>query len=457
MPSLPPGVVIADPACLDFVFRHEGVFEKGAFFTGRSRDLFGAGIINVDGEAWRLQRKAGLRFLGVGNLAVLTGVLLPRLLARSVEVLGRKGPAAAAVAAAAEEEGRTAAVVVDLQEVVHGITTQLMGRMAYGMDMQTGDDFTEAFEYASGATAERFQNPLWFVTEVFTGAKLRRSIRTIKDYGRSIVTRAIAERDSTGKHAPDGEQQGEDGKTDQMSGSLINSLLDSIKDETLVADSALNYLSAGRDTVAQALTWTFYLLMRHRHVEDRVRREVENVRRQEDPGRGSSVLAPEHMTPAKLPYTTAVFYESLRLYPPIPFEIKQAQQDTCLPDGTFLPKSSIVLWCAWAMNRSTLTWGEDADEFRPERWLENGQLVSRSAGEFPVFNGGARLCLGKKMAELVAVQVIATWSAQFYFRPAYKGERVSKSSLTLPMVDGLPVFVRRLGLEDESSPPSTVD
>lgn len=438
MPSLPPGVVIADPACLDFVFRHEGVFEKGAFFTGRSHDLFGAGIINVDGELWRVQRKAGLRFLGVSNLAILTDVMLPRLLARTVADLGRRA-----------DDDVVAAVPVDLQDVVHGITTQLMGRMAYGMDMQTGDDFTEAFEYASGATAERFQNPLWFVTELVTGAKLRRSIRIIKDYGKTIVALAIAERrEKVGNSVQEGDARvvAEAGK---MSGSLINSLLDSIKDESLVADSALNYLSAGRDTVAQALTWTFYMLLKHRNVEDRVRREVQDMKRRNDNDPADSVLEPDQMTPTILPYVTAVFYETLRLYPPIPFEIKQAQQDTCLPDGTFLPRSSIVLWCAWAMNRSTLTWGEDADEFRPERWLDDGQFVSRSAAEFPVFNGGSRLCLGKKMAELVAVQVIATWSTHFRFHPAYEGERVSKSSLTLPMVGGLPVFVKRLDSNDE--------
>jgi cytochrome P450 len=426
VPSLPPGVIIADPANLDFVFRHEGIFEKGAFFTDRSRDLFGNGIINVDGDLWKRQRKAGLQFLSASNLKVLTDVVLPRLLRESVGYLE------------ARADGVT---VVDVQDVVHDITTQLMGKMAYGMEMHTGDAFTEAFEYSSGATAERFQNPLWFITELVTGKRLRRSIRIIKDYGRAIVARAMAERHSTGKsHQSNGD--GARG-SENMSGSLIHSLLDLIGDETLVADSALNYLSAGRDTVAQALTWTFYLLMKHSSPADKVRVEARGRDGDGVMYQGDTVLEPEQMTPTKLPYIMAVFYESLRLHPPIPFEIKQAQQDTTLPDGTFLPKTSIVFWSPWAMNRSTLTWGDDAEEFRPERWLAEGQLVNRSAAEFPVFNGGSRLCLGKKMAELIAVQVIATWSNLFEFVPAYEGVRVSRSSLTLPMDGGLPVFVKR--------------
>lgn len=98
------------------------------------------------------------------------------------------------------------------------------------------------------------------------------------------------------------------------------------------------------------------------------------------------------------------------------------------------------------MNRSHLTWGADAASFRPERWLlgpGGGGLLTKPAAEFPVFNGGARLCLGKSMAALIAVQIIAAVVWTFDFVPAYEGrERRSKSSLTLPMEGGLPVFVK---------------
>ncbi|KAF7543032.1 hypothetical protein G7046_g10071 [Stylonectria norvegica] len=413
VPSLPHGVIITDPRNLDFVFKHEGIFEKGAFFKARSWDLFGHGIINVDGDLWRLQRKAGLQFLSAANLRVLTGVALPAYVTQSVEFLARRADAAE---------------VVDLQAVVHEVTTQLMGRMAYNMEMHAGDDFTRAFEYASGATAERFQNPLWFLTELLAGAKMRRALATVKAYGQRIVASAVADR--TAVKAPSGS------KVDDISGSLVQSLLDSIGDEKLVADAALNYLSAGRDTVAQALTWVFYLLIKNPRVAEELQRTLQHITAGAD-------ADPETLTPSALPYATAIFYESLRLYPPVPFEIKQAQQDTHLPDGTFLPRSSIVVWCPWAMNRSRETWGPDADVFQPERWLVDGAVVSRSAAEFPVFNGGSRLCLGKRMAEVMAVQVIARLAKAFDFEPAFEGERVSRSSLTLPMEGGLPVYVRR--------------
>ncbi|OTA91869.1 hypothetical protein M434DRAFT_12745 [Hypoxylon sp. CO27-5] len=430
VPTLPPGVVINDPKNLDYVFKNEGVFSKGDLFKRLSWDLFGNGIINVDGELWRAQRKAGLAFLNASNLRVLTDIALPKYLSLSVNHLQAQA-----------HEGS----VVDLQNVFHEITSQLMGKMAYNMEMHADDDFTLAFDYASGLTTERFQNPLWFITELFTGFRFRRALHTIQTFGHKIVDSAV--------NVPNNKDQNpksNSDRLDEVSGSLIQSLLEVFGDNRkIVSDAALNYLSAGRDTVAQALTWCMYLLMQHRFVAGKIRSEVqallENIEDPLlDPGNGNDRKVNSAVfTPASLPYTMATFYETLRLYPPIPFEIKECKKATTLPDGTFLPEKSIVFWCTWAMNRSKIGWGDDADSFRPERWLtEDGKLITKSAAEFPVFNGGPRLCLGKRMAELLAVQVITTMVSLFDFMPHYEGERVSKSSLTLPMKDGLPCLVR---------------
>ncbi|KAK5661900.1 hypothetical protein OQA88_10009 [Cercophora sp. LCS_1] len=422
VPTLPPGVLIHDPKNLEYVFKHEGIFTKGMFVKGRSWDLFGNGIINADGDFWKTQRKAGLSFLNTANLRVLTEVALPQYLHESIRYLK-------------SQDG-----IVDLQHVFHEITTQLMGKMAYNMEMHADDEFSKSFDFASGGTAERFQNPLWPVTEIFLGAKLRRSIKIVKNFGRRIVASAVQEREA--QKGDDSFSAGDESKLDQVSGSLIHSLLDAIPNEEMVADAALTYLSAGRDTTGQALTWTFYLLMRHRYVAAKIRHEVQTLFDEKDLPSSLEHFDPTVFTPASMPYTMAVFYEALRLYPPIPFEIRQCMQDTALPDGTTLPKDSVLVWCLWAMQRSKPTWGDDADIFRPERFLDDGKLVSRSASEFPVFYGGSRTCLGKKMAEAIAVQAIPTMAWLFDFLPVDEKERVSGSSLTLPMAGGLPVKVK---------------
>ncbi|KAH8601387.1 cytochrome P450 [Bisporella sp. PMI_857] len=413
VPSLPPGVVINDPRNLEYVLKNHGVFSKGDFFKTRSWDLFGDGIINVDGDLWKVLRKAGLHFLSVSNLKFLTDIALPRYLGKTIRAL----------------ESSLDNVVIDLEDVFLELNTQLMGKMAYNMDIHNSDPFSAAFDFASGKTGERFQNPLWQITEKITGSAFRKSIKEVKAFGKKIVLNAVASR-----HA---QRTGlQDEIFDGTSGSLIYSLLDVIDDHQIVADAALNYLSAGRDTTAQALTWTFYLLMRNPHVVKGIRKEISTLATLDD------ILEPARFQSVSMPYTTAVFYEAVRLYPPVPFELKQCEQATTLPDGTFLPKGAILIWCTWAMNRSQLIWGPESDVFEPERWLHDGKFVSKTAYEYPAFNGGHRTCLGKKMAEVVAVQSIATLLSKFDFEPVDHKERITKNSLTLPMEDGLPCYVK---------------
>lgn len=339
------------------------------------------------------------------------------------------------------------------------------------MDINANSPFSRAFDYASDQTGRRFQNPLYFITEFFTGSKFRSSLAEVKKFGQQIVSNAQQRRQT----------RAQKDASNPTFGSLIDSLLDAFpKSPTITADAALNFLSAGRDTTAQSLTWTFYSLMRHPSALADLRQEINSTAvpfQPQDHDSTSSTTNPSYpllklsvadLQPTNLPTTMSIFNEALRLHPPVPFEIKQCQLNTTLPDGTFLPAGSIIIWCIWAMNRAREIWGRDdghdPDEFWPERWLiksdsggGNVKLLTKSAFEFPVFNAGARSCLGKKMAELMACWVLVQVGREFEFEEVHqpenrtdsaaegmlgKEERRSKNSLTLPMEGGLPCRVR---------------
>ena len=194
--------------------------------------------------------------------------------------------------------------------------------------------------------------------------------------------------------------------------------------------------------------------MRYTKVQRRILTELESVFVEAD---RELPLKFENVQSTSLPYTMAVFNETLRLYPPVPVELKECTANTTFPDGTWLPKGSVVMWAPWSLGRSKLIWGDDADDFRPERWLvrdsreHTPSLLTRTAFEFPVFNGGPRSCLGKKMAELLAVYVIASLVWTYRFEEVYEQAptanapkaRLSQNSLTLPMAGGLPCRVAR--------------
>ena len=346
------------------------------------------------------------------------------------------------------EDAAATSRIIDLQDALLELTTRLMGNVAYDMDIPASLPFSQAFGFASGAIGDRFQNPFYKIKEFLWGAPFRKAVLEIERFGDSIVSKAVRVRKAA-------DELMKSPRTPKpLQNNLINSLLDHIDDLRVVADAAMNYLSAGRDTTAQSLTWAFYMIMRHPSVQEQVLKELQVA----FPDAIRKIpLCFDNIQSGILPYTMAVFNETLRLYPPVPVELKECTADTTFPDGTWLPSGSVVMWVPWAMNRSKQIWGEDADEFRPERWLtldvqtKQPTLVNKSAFEFPVFNGGPRACLGKKMAELLAVFVLASlvWNYEFTEildeRHGGSGEgkqRVSQNSLTLPMEGGLPCSIR---------------
>ncbi len=99
--------------------------------------------------------------------------------------------------------------------------------------------------------------------------------------------------------------------------------------------------------------------------------------------------------------------EALRLNPPIPVNYRRATRDTTLPcgggpDGTgkiFVRKDQQVDYSVYVLHRRKDIWGEDAEEFNPERW-SRGRL---NGWEYLPFNRGPRICLGRESLPLAMV------------------------------------------------------
>ena len=110
------------------------------------------------------------------------------------------------------------------------------------MDMDSSHPFSKAFDFASGAIGNRFQNPIWKVTEFFSGSFLRQAFREVKKFGDVIVKNAVQKRCVDKGVSRDSDLE----NSDVSEASLIDSLLDHVSDRAVVADAAMNYLSAGK-------------------------------------------------------------------------------------------------------------------------------------------------------------------------------------------------------------------
>lgn len=134
----------------------------------------------------------------------------------------------------------------------------------------------------------------------------------------------------------------------------------------------LSFLPAGRDTTAELIGWLIFLLARHPRVLKRLRESIVE--------RFSTSWSETEITFAELKqcaYLQACMSETLRICPVVAFQSREAMKDIWLPHGggtdgmapVFVKKGTFIQWSQYTMGRESGAWGEDADEFKPERFL----------------------------------------------------------------------------------------
>ncbi|KAJ9123985.1 hypothetical protein QFC22_000777 [Naganishia vaughanmartiniae] len=401
------------------------------------KDLFG--------HKWKAQRLAGQHaFSSNANLQSFGELILPKhlntLLAPIEKSIER------------DEE-------LDVQEVAYDYAMVVFGELAYDSDFaQTSAAFTAPFERASTVTQDRFTNPLYRFTERLfpSGRRFQRDVAEVKAFGERLV-RSMSERikaEEEGEIETPGVDgsQGADGSTIGQ-GLLLREL---VKEHgqgdnyRFLADACLNFLTAGKDTTAQALAWTLYEILRSPAIYAELQAEIDKAPTELEVSDLTAVEGP-------LQYTNAVISESLRLHPPVPLEIHEntTSAPIALADGSLVGPAEIVLWSPWVMGRSTRIWGEDAADFKPSRWFPEVQPrksdgtdlshpLKKSAFEFPVFHAGPRSCLGKNLARIELAYALVQLVKRYEMVPTWplNQEKSVGTALTAPILGGLGVRAR---------------
>ncbi|KAL4820258.1 cytochrome P450 [Aspergillus spinulosporus] len=175
--------------------------------------------------------------------------------------------------------------------------------------------------------------------------------------------------------------------------------------------------SEGRDTTASLLSSVFYILARHPSIWRRLERKVLVEFDLAPQGEGKYQL-PTYTQLREMKYVRAVLNKVLRQIPPVPTNIRIVTRHTFLPRGggvddcqpIFVTKGTIVHYSTRTMQRSTEICGDDAEQFRPERWLQpakgSGKVPLRPIWGFLPFSGGPRICLGQQKALTEAAYVV---------------------------------------------------
>jgi len=163
-----------------------------------------------------------------------------------------------------------------------------------------------------------------------------------------------------------------------------NNLLTYLKESKMtyekMRDNVLIFFIAGHETTESALLYFLYNLSKHPQIQEKVREEIKRV--------FPNDIDPENLRDLK--FMEHVINETMRLYPPVTTLTRTTKEDTVFGDY-FIPKDTFIYGNVYMMHRNKDVWGDDADEFRPERW-ENINKDQRSS--YRPFGGGPRICVG---------------------------------------------------------------
>ncbi|KAM6562373.1 hypothetical protein CsatB_022371 [Cannabis sativa] len=424
------GIVTVDPSKIEYILKTRSKnFPKGKYYKERFLDLLGDGIFNADDELWLHQRRVATiemhssRFVKY-SLKAMQDLVQNKLLK---VIKGHNN-------------------IIDLQELLLRFTFDNICAAALGVDSGClalelpQVPFAKAFEEATECTLFRFLVPyfVWKPMKLLGlgfEKRLKESTKFVHEFADKIVM------DRRNELV---EQGNLDGRSDLLSRLMImDNIINTTKQNEqsffsnkLLRDFCISFILAGRDTSSVGLAWFFWLLHKNPKIESKILEEINDILSRRESKEEEIVFTMEELK--QMVYLQAALTESLRLYPPVPIDIKEVINDDVFPDGTVIKKGAKVLYSIFSMARIEWIWGNDCMEFKPERWIQNnGQLVNESQFKYAVFNGGPRLCLGKTFAYMQMKMVAAAILLRYQVKVVEGQNVVPKLTTTLYMRNGL--------------------
>ncbi|KAG4441899.1 hypothetical protein IFR05_002640 [Cadophora sp. M221] len=281
---------------------------------------------------------------------------------------------------------------VDLQVLFHQLTLDSATEFLLGESVHCLTSPPDSPQQLFGQNFDIAQNLIWervrmgdlvWLTWFQNNKPLYSACKYVHDYVDKFVQRALQNRHDA-KAAYDDEK----GKRKYIFADELARVSD---DPIQIRSELLNILLAGRDTTAGLLSNTFHVLARRPEIWAKLTQEVDALGGQK----------PGYETLRNMKYLKYIMNETLRLYPAVSINVRFPNKNTVLPTGggpdgkspLFAKKGISVAYSIYSMHRRKDIYGEDAEEYRPERWE-----TIRVGWEYLPFNGGPRICVGQQFA-----------------------------------------------------------
>lgn len=424
------GLNTVDPNLVKFILKDNfDNYLKSADTIETLSDLLGNGIFAINhgpfsadkGVQWALQRKTAAKVFTNNNFNKLMFDTFAEHALRVSEIIERK-------------MNGQATGVVELQTLMFKYTLDSIGKIGFGVEIdslsQESVPFAVAFDRAQMLSAYRFLNVGWNIPilgQLYEKEQeMKACIHTLDTFVFDIINRRKLEM-----------KQNDQSKWTGDILSLFMAEKLGLSDQDL-RDIVMSFSIAGRDTTACTLSFCLLLLAENPKWQAALRQEIQ--KKLDDREGEERILSAVEI--AQLPILRGCILETLRLYPPVPVDLKAAAQDDTLPDGRKVKAGTKIVFEIFCMGRLEKYW-EKANEFDPDRWNRMEKLPS--AYEFPVFQAGPRVCLGENMAKFEASLLIAHLVDKFEFAIPVGHEPFQYApGITLTVKNGLDLQVTKL-------------
>ncbi|CAK5269545.1 unnamed protein product [Mycena citricolor] len=423
------------------ILRHGSLYPRTPEFLSILTHIFGAGLLSVDLDPHRRQRKIihpafsaqQIRLMNEGFLE--QAIVLRDFLAADVRKAG-------------------GSATVNLGEMFRQVTLDIIGEAGFGYkfnSLQSGGknegDLSEAFRLLFHVPSANLNNAV----QIAQGAipvlrflplpgwrSMQFAKKTMKAVGTNLMQKAKAEAQALGeKELGSGRDLLSILVKANMSADIPNT--QRLSDSEIIAQVP-TFLAAGHETSSAALGWAVHVLSHHPAVQDKLRKEMLSI----------PTDTPTMDELNALPFFEAVLREILRLYAPLAFIQRVATRDDVLPlnkpyvdqlgvahetlpcisftvfqspvplTNNSITKGQMITIPIRGINTDKEIWGEDALEFKPERWNNLPDAVGSVPavwGNQLTFLAGAHSCIGFRFSLVEQKAILFSLLQVFEFLP----------------------------------------
>ncbi|KAM0837372.1 hypothetical protein ACQ4PT_061697 [Festuca glaucescens] len=394
-----PRVIVNDPKLVGEILTNKhGHFRKRKFSNGVVRRLAN-GLVSHDGEKWATHRKIINPAFHVEKLKKM----LPAFVACCNELVTRWE----------DHVGSDETKEIDVWPEFQNLTGDVISRAAFGSSFSEGRRIFQ-IQSEQARNVVKMVNSLYLPGFRFLPMQLNKRVKANAIEVEALLTGIIGKREKAMK-------EGNTSNNEDLLGVLMECNIAETKEagtakpimtmDDIIGELKLFYF-AGMDTTAVLLTWTMVALSMHPEWQDRAREEVLRVF-------GNS--QPDFDGINQLKVVAMIMYEVLRLYPPVIQFDRQTYEEVEL-GGVRYPPGVILSLPIVFLHHDPDVWGEDADEFKPERFADGISKASRNGSRafFP-FGWGPRICVGQNFALVEAKMALSKILQRFSFglSPAY--------------------------------------